>query len=126
MWAYVEGGMGSITRALAKSAKAAGATIVTDCVVDEILTEGGKAIGVSAALAEGPTPLLAHTVLTNATPHHTFMDLVRDGAWAGDVEGRSRGMTRALTLALALSLTLALTTPHRHRQSPAARISEAH
>jgi hypothetical protein len=80
VWAYIEGGMGSVTRALAESAKAAGATIVTDCVVDEILTEGDKAVGVKAVLADGVTPLYAHTILTNANPHHTFTELVPAGA----------------------------------------------
>lgn len=74
--------MGSITRALAESAKAAGVTIVTDCVVDEILTEGDKAVGVKAVLADGVTPLYAHTILTNANPHHTFTELVPAGVFA--------------------------------------------
>ena len=48
VWAYVKGGMGKISEALAKSAESCGTSIFTDANVTEILVdeEGGKVTGV--------------------------------------------------------------------------------
>src|SRR6185312_14894359 len=45
VWSYVRGGMGGLTQALAKSAKALGAEIRTEADVARILVQGGTAIG---------------------------------------------------------------------------------
>ena len=72
-WAYVEGGMGSVTSAIAASARAAGATILTEANVVEILVESGRAAGVR--LHDG-VEYRSDVVLSNADPVRTFTQLV--------------------------------------------------
>ena len=50
-WGFVRGGMGAISRAIAASATAAGAEIVTGAPVERVRTAGGRATGV--VLADG-------------------------------------------------------------------------
>lgn len=73
VWAYVEGGMGAISNAIAASAREAGALILTNATVDRILYEGDRATGV---LMEDGTELHAPMLLSNATPYHTFLELL--------------------------------------------------
>ena len=71
-WAYVEGGMGKVSEALAAAAKSHGAEIATGAEVASIITAEGRAAGVE--LADGTT-VRARAVLSNADPHHTFAKL---------------------------------------------------
>ncbi|XP_016560620.1 pyridine nucleotide-disulfide oxidoreductase domain-containing protein 2 isoform X2 [Capsicum annuum] len=76
IWSYVEGGMGSVSSAIAAAAKEAGATILTNAEVSKLMIEDtGRVHGV--LLADG-TILHSSFVLSNATPFKTFMDLVPD------------------------------------------------
>ena len=70
----VRGGMGSITQAMAASARAAGATIKTGAVTGEVLVENGAAVGVR--LTDGEE-IRARAVVSNADPKRTFLKLVR-------------------------------------------------
>jgi phytoene dehydrogenase-like protein len=84
VWAYVEGGMGSVSNAIAAAATAAGAHIHCNAPVKRITYAGSgddqRATGVE--MADG-TLLHADTVLSNANPYHTFLELLpglsRDG-----------------------------------------------
>ncbi|XP_040217217.1 pyridine nucleotide-disulfide oxidoreductase domain-containing protein 2 isoform X2 [Rana temporaria] len=72
-WGYVEGGMGMVSNAIAKAATEAGAEIYTEKVVEKILVDNnGKAYGV--VLQDG-TEVHSRLVLSNASPHHTFLSL---------------------------------------------------
>ncbi|XP_053306163.1 pyridine nucleotide-disulfide oxidoreductase domain-containing protein 2 [Spea bombifrons] len=72
-WGYVEGGMGMVSNAIAKSAMALGAEIYTDKTVEQILVDSnGTAYGV--VLTDG-TEVHSRMVLSNATPHHTYLNL---------------------------------------------------
>ncbi len=72
-WAFVRGGMGSVSSALASAAIAHGAEIFADAEVARILTDGtGAACGVDTALA----PVRAGVVVSNAHPKTTFLDLL--------------------------------------------------
>ncbi|NP_001088589.1 pyridine nucleotide-disulphide oxidoreductase domain 2 L homeolog [Xenopus laevis] len=72
-WGYVEGGMGMVSQAIAKSAAASGAEIYTEKVVEQILVDqSGKTSGV--VLNDG-TEVQSSLVLSNASPHHTFFNL---------------------------------------------------
>ncbi|XP_073451647.1 pyridine nucleotide-disulfide oxidoreductase domain-containing protein 2-like [Aquarana catesbeiana] len=72
-WGYVEGGMGMVSNAIAKAATEAGAEIYTEKVVEKILVDNnGKAYGVH--LQDG-TEVHSRLVLSNASPHHTFLNL---------------------------------------------------
>lgn len=75
VWAYVEGGMGSVSSAISKAALEAGVQIVTNAEVSQVMVDEttGKVQGV--ALADG-TELHSSVVLSNATPYKTFVDLV--------------------------------------------------
>lgn len=72
-WATVQGGMGTITRLMARAAGEAGATIRTGVEVSRIVVENGQAVGVS--LADG-TEIGARRIASNADPRRTFLDLV--------------------------------------------------
>ncbi|HVQ86647.1 MAG TPA: NAD(P)/FAD-dependent oxidoreductase [Actinomycetes bacterium] len=76
-WGFVRGGIGRVTEMLADAAIEAGATIRTDSEVDEILVRAGRAYGVR--LADGSV-LTSGTVLSNADPQRTFLDLVPEGS----------------------------------------------
>ncbi|KAJ4963842.1 hypothetical protein NE237_023781 [Protea cynaroides] len=75
IWSYVEGGMGSVSLAISNAAREAGAHIVTDAEVLQLMIndESGAAEGV--LLADG-TAVHSSVVLSNATPYRTFMELV--------------------------------------------------
>ncbi len=73
VWAYVKGGMGGLTQALARSAQAKGVEIRTEADVARILVQGGTATGV--ALANGQE-LRARVVASNADAHVTFNKLM--------------------------------------------------
>ncbi|XP_059803157.1 pyridine nucleotide-disulfide oxidoreductase domain-containing protein 2 isoform X1 [Hypanus sabinus] len=72
-WAYVEGGMGSLSNAIARAATVHGASIFTEKAVRSILVDqNGTAQGV--VLQDG-TEIRSKVVLSNATPHVTFLKL---------------------------------------------------
>jgi len=76
-WGFVRGGMGAITRALALAFRSAGGEIRTEADVERILVSDGRARGV--VLRDG-TEIAAECVLSNATPHRTFLELLPAGA----------------------------------------------
>jgi phytoene dehydrogenase-like protein len=69
----VKGGMGGITRALAASARARGATLRTGADVRRVMVQNGAAIGIE--LADG-TQIRSRVVVSNADPKRTFLGLV--------------------------------------------------
>jgi phytoene dehydrogenase-like protein len=73
VWAYVEGGMGAISNAIAASAEHHGAEIITDATVREIMCEEGRALGV--VMKDG-TKIYADTIISGASPYHTFSELI--------------------------------------------------
>jgi phytoene dehydrogenase-like protein len=73
VWAYVQGGMGTLAEAIAGAARAAGAEIRTDAPVASIDVHGGRARGVT--LADGRA-LEAPLVVSNADPARTLLGLV--------------------------------------------------
>ncbi|KAK6288057.1 hypothetical protein POUND7_014236 [Theobroma cacao] len=100
IWSYVEGGMGSVSMAIGNAAKEAGAHIVTSAedkfmlhshphctgyyivkVSQLIVEDSGKVNGV--LLADG-TLVHSSSVLSNATPYKTFMELVPDNVLPDD------------------------------------------
>lgn len=70
---HVIGGMGSITQAIAASAREHGAEIRTGAEVERILVEQGRTVGVRLV---GGEVCKAGTVLSNADPKRTFLGLV--------------------------------------------------
>jgi phytoene dehydrogenase-like protein len=73
VWAYVKGGMGGLTQALAAAARAHGADIRTEAPVARILVQGGAVYGVTLA---GGEEIRARVVASNADAHVTFTKLI--------------------------------------------------
>ena len=73
VWAYVRGGMGGLTQALAAAARDLGVEIRTEVEVARILVRSGSATGV--ALANGDE-FQARVVASNADAHITFNRLL--------------------------------------------------
>ena len=72
-WAFVRGGTGGVSAAIAADAREHGAELRTGARVARVMVEGGRATGV--ALADG-TELRARAVVSNAHPKITFCELV--------------------------------------------------
>src|SRR5690349_1675462 len=69
VWAYVRGGMGGLTQALARAGKSLVVEIRTEVEVSRILVQNGAAYGV--ALADG-TEIRARVIASNADANITF------------------------------------------------------
>lgn len=74
IWSYVEGGMGGVSGAIAKAASEAGANLVTNAEVSQLMVDGQSEAISGVLLADG-TKISASVVLSNATPWVTFMKL---------------------------------------------------
>ncbi len=74
-WYYVRGGMGAVSQYLEKLALQRGVDIKCNQEVDQLLIEGKKVTGVK--LADG-TVVEAPIVISNATHHVTFKNLIKD------------------------------------------------
>jgi len=72
-WGFPRGGMGGVTTAMARAARAFGARIRTDAPVARIDVRGGAVTGVTL---EDGTELRADTVITTAHPAISFGQLV--------------------------------------------------
>ena len=72
-YGHVIGGMGSITQAMASSAKGFGAAVRTSAPVARIDTRGGRVTGVTL---EDGTEINAPLILSGADPKRTFLGLV--------------------------------------------------
>ncbi len=77
VWAYVKGGMGSLSNALAAVARSNGADIRTEAVVKQILIKDGRATGV--VMANGDE-FRAPIVASNADANVTFNKLMDNRA----------------------------------------------
>ncbi|MGA8533190.1 MAG: NAD(P)/FAD-dependent oxidoreductase [Candidatus Tumulicola sp.] len=77
-WAFVRGGMGAVSQALAGAAQAFGAQIFAGAGVERILTYDDRALAV--ALEDG-REFAARAVASNAHPRTTFLDLLDPAAF---------------------------------------------
>jgi len=73
-WAYVEGGMGGVSLAIAKAFKQAGGDIYCETPVNEITVSNGSVQGVKL---ESGKLIGATNVLANPTPQITFEKLIK-------------------------------------------------
>lgn len=100
--AFPRGGLGSFTRALAESAKQAGAQIRTDAEVQHIQIKDGAVTGV--VLADGEE-IAVEAVVSGADPKRTFFNLVDashlDPTFANRIKNfRANGTVAKVNLAL--------------------------
>ena len=84
-WAFPKGGMGSITAALERGARAFGADIEVDAPVEEILIDKKRAHGIR--LRDGRT-FEAKSIVSNADPKRTFYSLVAKKSLAPEFRKR--------------------------------------
>lgn len=106
-WAYVEGGMGSVSRSIARSAEAKGVTIVTGNPVREVIVRDGRASGVR--LADGRV-VESKIVASNADIKTSLLDLVEKDALEPAVRSRVAGL-RSNGVSMKVHLALA-SLPH--------------
>ncbi|KAG6543436.1 hypothetical protein Mapa_015106 [Marchantia paleacea] len=77
VWSYVEGGMGGVSKALAGAAVEAGATLVTEVEVEHFkLKAASESEAIDGVVLADGTEICADRVLSNATPHVTFLKLL--------------------------------------------------
>ena len=102
-WGWVKGGMGGVSRAMARAAEAAGAEIRTDAEVDRVaINASGRAVGV--ALVDGSL-VRAQRVVSSAHPVTTYLSLVGEERLPGDVV---RDVRRYRTRSGSVKLNVAL------------------
>ena len=103
LWGFVRGGMGTVSEAIAASAKARGTEIRTNARVERILTKDGRSAGV---VLEGGEEFHAPIVASNLDPKLTFLHLLapselpeefRSGIEKFRCEGTSLKMNLALS-----------------------------
>ncbi len=96
------GGMGALTQAMARAAEAAGVRIRTGSRVQRILVQGDRASGVQLQSGEA---IEANSIISNADPKKTFLDLLGPEHLETDFvrridRFRSKGLVAKLHLAL--------------------------
>jgi phytoene dehydrogenase-like protein len=102
-WGQVIGGMGAISQAIAASARAAGAEIVTGAEVASIDVRNGAVAGVT--LADG-TELRAPIVASGAHPKTTVLDLVGAEHFPAEIgEDMARYRTRGASVKVNMVLS---------------------
>ncbi|MCA6114474.1 NAD(P)/FAD-dependent oxidoreductase [Bradyrhizobium sp. WSM 1738] len=85
VWGHAIGGMGAITQAMARAARAHGAEIETEAGVREVIVEGERATGV--ILDNGET-IRAKYVVSGVNPKLLYTRLVPSGALTGEFLAR--------------------------------------
>ncbi|HUE79065.1 MAG TPA: NAD(P)/FAD-dependent oxidoreductase [Sphingomicrobium sp.] len=83
-WGHAIGGMGSITQAMARAAREAGADILLNTPVEEVIVDKGRAAGVVA----GGRAWRAQQVVAGVNPKLLFDKMVPPGAVEPEVERR--------------------------------------
>ena len=74
VWAYVQGGMGALSGAVAAAAREASAHLCTNADVAEVLLDASG--GAEGVRLRGGAVLRAKAVLAACTPHHLFRELM--------------------------------------------------
>ncbi|KAM8858606.1 pyridine nucleotide-disulfide oxidoreductase domain-containing protein 2 [Spinachia spinachia] len=81
-WGYVEGGMGGVSQAIARSARSYGVDIFTEKDVGQVLV-GSDGVAKGVVLKDG-TEIHSKVVLSNATPYVTFKSLTPQAALSSE------------------------------------------
>ena len=85
VWGHAIGGMGAITQAMARACAERGVEIRTNCAVNEILVEKGRAAGVVTDKGER---IAASAVVSNLHPKLTFEKLLDPAILPADFRAR--------------------------------------
>ncbi len=109
VWAYVEGGMGTLAEGLSQAAQAAGARVRTEAPVARVRLRGGRATGV---ILEDGEEVAADAVVSCADPVRTFGSLVDSAELP---EAFARAVAAIDMRSPVVKLNLALEAPPRFR-----------
>ncbi len=120
VWAYVKGGMGGLTQALAKSAKDLGVDIRTNAEVSKILVKGGRAVGVALASGE---EFFADKVASGIDMHHTFQRLIEPTEVPDDFR---EAIGRITYDSASLKINVALSEPPSFTALPGTTVGPQH
>ena len=90
VWAYVEGGMGAVSNAIARSAAERGATLVTNAAVERITV--GSDNRVSGVVLANGQEIKAKRVLSNVSPTITYGQLLPTEHLPADFVSRVRSI----------------------------------
>ncbi|MFN3945384.1 MAG: phytoene desaturase family protein [Allosphingosinicella sp.] len=101
-WGHAIGGMGAITKAMARACRAKGVEILVDTPVEEVIVERGRAAGV---VARG-TAYRAAAVAAGVNPKLLFTSLLPEGAVDADSAGRmAKWQSESATFRMNLALS---------------------
>jgi phytoene dehydrogenase-like protein len=120
VWGYVQGGMGGLATALEGACRDLGVKIHRETEVRRILTDGGRAIGVS--LVDGQT-IDADVVASSIDPHWTFERLLDPEALPEDFR---RAVARIDYSSASAKINLALAEPPEFAAAPGKGIGPHH
>ena len=85
VWGHAIGGMGAIAQAIARACAVRNVDIRTNCAVNEILVEKGRAVGVVTDKGER---IAARAIVSNLHPKLTFERLLDPAALPADFRAR--------------------------------------
>lgn len=120
VWAYVRGGMGGLTQALARAGRDLGVDIRTDAEVAKILVENGQAVGVALASGE---EFRASRVASNLDPHQTF-EILLDKKWLPN--DFREAIQRIDYSSASLKINVALSEPPQFSACPGTGVGPQH
>ncbi|WP_371347204.1 phytoene desaturase family protein [Ancylobacter sp. IITR112] len=108
-WGFIKGGMGSITQALASSAREKGVDIVTGAPIREVRVQNGRATAVSTTTGES---YAARTIISNASAKTLYLDLVGETHLPEEVVREIKGYR---TFSTAFKMNIACERPPQYR-----------
>ncbi|MDR6953283.1 phytoene dehydrogenase-like protein [Ancylobacter sp. 3268] len=108
-WGFIKGGMGSITQALAASAREKGVDIVTGAAIKQVRIQGGRATAVETATGES---YQAKTIISNASAKILYLDLVGEKHLPEEVVREIKGYR---TFSTAFKMNIACERPPQYR-----------
>ncbi|MBE7203121.1 MAG: NAD(P)/FAD-dependent oxidoreductase [Parafilimonas terrae] len=108
-WGFIKGGMGSITGALAASAREKGVDIVTDAAIAEVRIQGDRATSVVTTSGE---TYRARTIISNASAKTLYLDLVGEKHLPAEVV---REIKNYRTFSTAFKMNIACERPPQYR-----------
>ncbi|SCW55534.1 phytoene desaturase family protein [Ancylobacter rudongensis] len=108
-WGFIKGGMGSITQALAASAREKGVDIVTGAPIKEVRIQNGRATAVSTATGES---YAAKTIISNADAKTLYLNLVGERHLPEEVVREIKGYR---TFSTAFKMNIACERPPQYR-----------
>jgi phytoene dehydrogenase-like protein len=108
-WGFVKGGMGSITQALAASAREKGAEIVTDSAIREVRVANGRATGV---VTEDGREFSGSLVISNANAKTLFLKMVGPSHLPAEFV---RDLTNYRTFSTAFKMNVAAERPPQYK-----------